>query len=167
MWTLSSALSWEINAENRSEDDCYYRYYYYHIVVFVVIVDDDTYYWVYLSPPNIYFKFITKYDGLLLQSVTAFLLQSEVLLQSEIVITNCDRYYKERRILQCETEQTKGFSCMFKKNPLNSRWLNFSIPVQTWVRAPRIQLQWNLPVHSPIWASCNKRRKVWKKANSF
>ena len=30
MWTLSSALTWEINGENRSEDDCYYYYYYYH-----------------------------------------------------------------------------------------------------------------------------------------
>ena len=30
MWTLSAALTWEINAENRSEDDCYYYYYHYH-----------------------------------------------------------------------------------------------------------------------------------------
>ena len=30
MWILSSTLTWEINAENRSEDDCYSYYYYYH-----------------------------------------------------------------------------------------------------------------------------------------
>ena len=56
-------------------------------------------------PPTIYFKFITKCDkcyykvrqlffitkcdGLLLQSATAFLLQS-----ATSVITKCDRYYK-------------------------------------------------------------------------
>ena len=92
------------------------------IVVLVVIFDDDTYYWVYLSSEHL-FQVYTKYDGLLLQSVTAFLLQSVVLLQSEIVITKCDnfiskcdRYFKERRLLQCEAEQTQGFSCMFKKN---------------------------------------------------
>ena len=80
------------------------------IVVFVVIFEH-------------LFQVYTKYDGLLLQSVTAFLLQSVVLLQSEIVITKCDnfitkcdRYFKERRLLQCEAEQTQGFSCMFKKN---------------------------------------------------
>ena len=33
--------------------------------------------------------FITKYDGLLLQSATVFLLQS-----ATSVITKCDRYYK-------------------------------------------------------------------------
>ena len=42
------------------------------IVAFVVIFDDDTYYWVYLSSKPL-FQVYTKYDGLLLQSVTAFL----------------------------------------------------------------------------------------------
>ena len=75
------------------------------IIVVVVVVDDDTYYWVYLSSDHLfqdYYKvrqvllqnatafFITKCDGLLLQSVTsAFLLQS-----ATSVITECDRYYK-------------------------------------------------------------------------
>ena len=36
-------------------------------------------------------KFITKYDGQLLQIATAFLLQS-----ATRFITNCDRYYKVR-----------------------------------------------------------------------
>ena len=52
----------------------------------------------FICPPTIYFKFITKWDsfffftkcdGLLLQSATAFLLQS-----ATSVITKCDRYYK-------------------------------------------------------------------------
>ena len=82
------------------------------ITVVVVVVDDDTYYWVYLSSNHlfqVYYKvrqvllqsatafFITKCDGLLLQSATAFLLQSATafLLQSVTsVITKCDRYYK-------------------------------------------------------------------------
>ena len=42
--------------------------------------------------------FITKCDGLLLQSATAFLLQS-----ATSVITKCDRYYKVRRLLQSAT----------------------------------------------------------------
>ena len=52
--------------------------------------------------------FITKYDGLLLQSVTAFLLQS-----ATSVIRKCDRYYKVRqfyykvrRLLKSATVQT-------------------------------------------------------------
>ena len=74
------------------------------IIVVVVVVDDDTYYWVHLSSDHlfrVYYKvrqvflqsatafFITKCDGLLLQSATAFLLQS-----ATSVITKCDRYYK-------------------------------------------------------------------------
>ena len=74
------------------------------IIVVVVVVDDDTYYWVYLSSDHlfqVYYKvrqvllqsatafFIIKCDGLLLQSATAFLSQSET-----SVITKCDRYYK-------------------------------------------------------------------------
>ena len=65
---------------------------------------DDTDYWVYLSSDHlfqVYYKvrqvllqsataiFITKCDGLLLQSATAFLLQS-----ATSVITKCDGYYK-------------------------------------------------------------------------
>ena len=110
----------------------------------VVLVDDDTYYWVYLSSNHlfqVYYKvrqvllqsataiFITKCDGLLLQSATAFLLQSAtaifitkcdgLLLQSATAfllqsatsvitkcdnfITKCDRYYKVRRLLQSAT----------------------------------------------------------------
>ena len=68
-------------------------------------------------PPTIYFKFITsataffitKCDGLLLQSATAFLLQSAL-----SVITKCDRYYKVwqfhykvRQVLQSATIITK------------------------------------------------------------
>ena len=42
--------------------------------------------------------FITKCDGLLLQSATAFLLQSvTILLQSATGITKCDDYYKVRQ----------------------------------------------------------------------
>ena len=74
------------------------------IIVVVFVVHDDTNYWVYLSSDHlfqVYYKvrqvllqsatpfFITKCDGLLLQSATAFLLQSVT-----SVITKCDRYYK-------------------------------------------------------------------------
>ena len=74
------------------------------IIVVVVVVDDDTDYWVYLSSDHLfqlYYKvrqvllqsatafFITKCDGLLLQSATVFLLQS-----ATSVITKCDGYYK-------------------------------------------------------------------------
>ena len=74
------------------------------IIVVVVVGDDDTYNWVYLSSNHlfqVYYKvrqvllqsatafFITKCDGLLSQSATAFLLQS-----ATSVITKCDRYYK-------------------------------------------------------------------------
>ena len=69
-----------------------------------MMTHDDTYYWVYLSSDHLfqdYYKvrqvllqnatafFITKCDGLLLKSATAFLLQS-----ATSVITECDRYYK-------------------------------------------------------------------------
>ena len=84
------------------------------IIVVVVVVDDDTYYWVYLSSDHlfqVYYKmrqvllqsaksfFITKYDGLLLKSATAFLLQSatSVITKCDNFITKCDRYYKVRR----------------------------------------------------------------------
>ena len=75
------------------------------IMVVVVVVDDDTDYWGYLSSDHlfqVYYKvrqvllqsatafFITKCDGLLLQSATS-------------VITKCDRYYKVRRLLQSAT----------------------------------------------------------------
>ena len=45
-------------------------------------------------------KFITKCNSLFLQNTTAFFLQS-----ASSVITNCDRYYKVRRLLQSSTEQ--------------------------------------------------------------
>ena len=44
--------------------------------------------------------FITKCDGQLLQIATAFLLQS-----TTRFITNCDRYYKVRWLLQIATVQ--------------------------------------------------------------
>ena len=44
--------------------------------------------------------FIAKCDGLLLQIATAFLLQS-----ATRFITNCDRYYKVRWLLQIATVQ--------------------------------------------------------------
>ena len=58
------------------------------IIVVVVVVDDDTYYWVHLSSDHlfqVYYKvrqvllqsatafFITKFDGLLLQSATGLM----------------------------------------------------------------------------------------------
>ena len=50
-------------------------------------------------PPTFYFKFITKCAGLILQSATAFLLQS-----ATSVITKCDKcYYKVQQILQSVT----------------------------------------------------------------
>ena len=64
MWTLSSAPTWEIEAENRSVE-CYnnnYYYFYYYIIIIiivVVVVDDDTYYWVYLYSDHtfqVYYK---------------------------------------------------------------------------------------------------------------
>ena len=83
------------------------------IIVVVVVVDDDTYYWVYLSSDHlfqVYYKvrqvllqsatpfFITKCDGLLLQSATAFLLQSATsITKCDNFITKCDRYYKVRQ----------------------------------------------------------------------
>ena len=87
------------------------------IIVVVVIVDDDTYYWVYLSSDPL-FRVYYKVRQVLLQSATAFFLQSamvcnykvrqlfcykvrQVLLQSvtditkcDNFITKCDRYYK-------------------------------------------------------------------------
>ena len=48
--------------------------------------------------------FITKCDGLLLQSATAFLLQSATgITKCDNFITKCDRYYKVRRLLQSAT----------------------------------------------------------------
>ena len=63
------------------------------IVVFVVIFDDDTYYWVYLSSKPL-FQVYTKYDGLLLQSVTAFFIAKFG------VILKWDSYYKVRQFHQ-------------------------------------------------------------------
>ena len=67
------------------------------IIVVVVVVDDDTYYWVYLSSDHL-FQVYYKVRQVLLQSATAFLLQS-----ATSVITKCDRYYKVRRLLQSAT----------------------------------------------------------------
>ena len=61
------------------------------IIVVVVIVDDDTDYWVYLSSNHL-FQVYYKVRQVLLQSATAFLLQS-----ATSVITKCDRYYKVRQ----------------------------------------------------------------------
>ena len=73
------------------------------VVVVVVVLDDDTYYWAHLSsdhPFQVYYKvrqfiFITKCDGLLLQSATALdlLLQSatSVITKCENLITKCNR----------------------------------------------------------------------------
>ena len=60
------------------------------IIVVVVVVDDDTYYWVYLSSDHL-FQIYYKVRQVLLQSATAFLLQSAT------GITKCDDYYKVRR----------------------------------------------------------------------
>ena len=62
------------------------------VVVVVVVVYDDTYYWVYLSfdhPFQVYYK---ARQFILLQSVTAVLLQ-----RATSVITKCDRHYKVRQ----------------------------------------------------------------------
>ena len=49
---------------------------------------------------------ITKCDGLLLQSATAFLLQSATgITKCDNFITKCERYYKVRRLLQSATIQ--------------------------------------------------------------
>ena len=83
---------------------------------------DDTYYWVYLSSDHafqVYYRVqqvflqsataysITKGDGLLFQSATAFFLQS-----ATSVFTKCERYYEVRQfyfnmrqVLQSASEQ--------------------------------------------------------------
>ena len=88
----------------------------YHYFI-VVVVDDYTYYWVYLSSDHlfpVYSKvrqvllqsaaafFITKCDGLLLQSATAFSLQSatSVVTKCDSFVTKCDKCYKVRRLLK-------------------------------------------------------------------
>ena len=103
------------------------------IIVVVVVVDDDTSYWVYLSSDHlfqVYYKvrqvllqsakafFITKCDGLLLESATAFLLQS-----ATSVITKCDRYYKVRQLLQSATVQTVQWA-LVSAPPPRSRFLH-------------------------------------------
>ena len=97
------------------------------IIVVVVVVDDEAYYWVYLSSNHlfqVYYKvrqvllqsatafFITKCDGLLLQSATS-------------VITKCDRYYKVwqfyykvRQVLQSATVHTSQ-DCAITTSPLS------------------------------------------------
>ena len=89
------------------------------IIVVVVVVDHDTDYWVYMSLDHlfqVYYKvrkvllqsvtasFVTKCDGLLLQSATAFLLQSATgITKCDNFITKCDSYYKVRQLLQSAT----------------------------------------------------------------
>ena len=83
------------------------------IIIVVVVVDDDTYYWVYLSSDHlfqVYYKvrwsFITKCDGLLLQSATAFLLQSATITKkcdTTLYLPNrqfCTSFYKELGLFQ-------------------------------------------------------------------
>ena len=79
-----------------------------YFIVVVVVVDDDTYYWAYLSSDHlfqVYCKvrqlfFITKCDGLLLQSATAFLLQSATgITECDNFITKCNDYYKVRQYI--------------------------------------------------------------------
>ena len=68
-------------------------------------------------------QFITKCDGLLLQIATAFLLQS-----ARRFITNCDRYYKVRWLLQIAT-----VSCVLsspKQLRLNKNTRMFSLSTQ-------------------------------------
>ena len=61
------------------------------IITVVAVVDDDTYYWVYMSS-NHKFQVYYKVRQLLLQSATAFLLQSATsVITSAIGITKCDR----------------------------------------------------------------------------
>ena len=76
------------------------------VIVVVVVVDDDTYYWVYLSSDHL-FQVYYKVRQVLLQSATAFLVQS-----ATSVITKCDSYDKVRqfydkvrRLLQSATVQ--------------------------------------------------------------
>ena len=75
-------------------------------------------YWVYLSSEHL-FQVYTKYDGLLLQNVTAFLLQSVVLLQSATIssesatgITKSDDYYNVRQNKQASFFQTQCSQCV-------------------------------------------------------
>ena len=66
------------------------------IIVVVVVVDDDTDYWVYLSSDHL-FQVYYKVRQVLLQSATAFLLQSAT------GITKCDDYYKVRQYIRACT----------------------------------------------------------------
>ena len=78
------------------------------IIDVVVVVDDDAYYWVYWSSDHL-FQVYYKVRQALLQSATAFLLQS-----ATSVVTKCDRYYKVwqfyykvRQVLQSATIITR------------------------------------------------------------
>ena len=102
------------------------------IIVFAVIVNDDTYYWVYLSSDHlfqVYYKvlqvllqsatsfFITKCDDLLLQSATAFLLQSATgITKFDNFITKCDRYYKVRRLLRTNCDNKNPAGAILQEN---------------------------------------------------
>ena len=74
------------------------------IIVVVVAVDDDTYYWVYLSSDHlfqVYYKVrqvLLQSVIILLQSATAFLLQSATgFTKCDNFITKCGMYYKVRQ----------------------------------------------------------------------
>ena len=62
------------------------------IITVVAVVDDDTYYRVYMSSDHTFQVYYKVRQLILLQSATAFLLQS-----AATVITKRDRYYKVRQ----------------------------------------------------------------------
>ena len=88
------------------------------IIVVVVVVDDDTYYWVYLSSNHL-FQVYYKVRQVLLQSATAFLLQS-----ATSVITKCDRYYKVwqfyYKVRQYTRVQTPAGPSLMRSGSLNN-----------------------------------------------
>ena len=71
------------------------------IIVVVVVVHDDTNYWVYLSSDHL-FQVYYKVRQVLLQSKTAFLLQSATgITKCDNFITKCDDCYKVRQYTRC------------------------------------------------------------------
>ena len=95
----------------------------YHSFIVVVVVDDEIYYWVYLSFDHLFQVYYKVRQLFLLQSATAFLLQS-----TTSVITKYNRYYKVwqfyykvRRLLESTTvhKYTRLSDHLNKR----SRWL--------------------------------------------
>ena len=86
-------------------------------------------------PPTFYFKFITKCAGLILQSATAFLLQSatSVITKCDNFITKCDRYYKVRRLLQSATVHVYAENnfVVMEREILEPICLNFQVVKQS------------------------------------